>query len=60
MANHACSGRDLLEVMLCASTSFSYVLLLNENIASRSESIASTRKVRLWTDEYSNLFQILQ
>jgi SAM-dependent methyltransferase len=32
----------------------------DQNLASRSQSIASARKVRLWTDEYSNLFQILK
>ena len=32
----------------------------DENIESRSETIVPTRQVRVWTDEYSNLFRILQ
>jgi hypothetical protein len=32
----------------------------DENIENFSETIESTGKVRLWTDEYSNLFQILK
>jgi SAM-dependent methyltransferase len=32
----------------------------DENLESRSDSIPPARKVRLWTDEYSNLFQILK
>jgi SAM-dependent methyltransferase len=32
----------------------------DENVESRSGSIESTGKVRLWTDEYSNLFRILK
>jgi hypothetical protein len=32
----------------------------DENVKSRSMRIESPRKVRLWTDEYSNLFQILK
>jgi SAM-dependent methyltransferase len=32
----------------------------DENLESRSQAIASAAGVRLWTDEYSNLFQILK
>jgi len=32
----------------------------DDGILSRSSSIDSSRKVRLWTDDYSNLFQILK
>ena len=35
-------------------------ILGQPEISSRLQSLDSQRKVRLWTDDYSNLFQILK
>jgi hypothetical protein len=32
----------------------------DENVMSRSSEVEAKRIVRLWTDDYSNLFQILK
>jgi hypothetical protein len=32
----------------------------SKDITNRSSDLAKARKIRLWTDDYSNLFQILK
>jgi SAM-dependent methyltransferase len=58
VANAGDESRDVLRAEWVLVTA--PVPGFDDNIASRSSGIAPTRHVRLWTDEYSNLFQILQ